>query len=208
MTLHIHQRIDASSVNGPGQRAVIWVQGCSLACADCWNPATHSVTRGRVVNVASLAGWVQRLWSCGEISGLTISGGEPMEQALAVAELLKVVRTQSADLSIGMFSGYSEGELRRGLFRTLPSAATGEDNALLWQRIRHCLDFAVLGRYNRLQPSHRPLVTSGNQRLRLLTNRHSFADFDSQCVEITIGTEGLTQITGFPILGIPFASHQ
>jgi hypothetical protein len=68
------------------------------------------------------------------------------------------------------------------------------------RRIRGCLDFAVLGRYNRLQQSDRPLVTSRNQELSLFSDRHVMDDFSDQSVEVIIGADGWAQITGFPIV--------
>jgi anaerobic ribonucleoside-triphosphate reductase activating protein len=59
----------------------------------------------------------------------------------------------------------------------------------------------VLGRFNRHQPSTAPLISSRNQRLRLLSNRYTDRDFEGQAVDVTIGSDGLTQITGFPTLG-------
>ena len=38
----IHALLHASHVNGPGNRAVVFVQGCRLGCAGCWNPQTHA----------------------------------------------------------------------------------------------------------------------------------------------------------------------
>lgn len=38
----IHSFVPASRANGPGLRAVVYVQGCSLKCHGCWNPDTHS----------------------------------------------------------------------------------------------------------------------------------------------------------------------
>lgn len=37
----IHAFVSASRVNGPGLRAVVYVQGCSLHCRSCWNPKSH-----------------------------------------------------------------------------------------------------------------------------------------------------------------------
>ena len=37
----IHGFVSASRVNGPGLRAVIYFQGCTLGCRDCWNPDSH-----------------------------------------------------------------------------------------------------------------------------------------------------------------------
>jgi len=41
LRLRVHSMLETSRVNGPGRRAVIWLQGCSLGCKKCWNPATH-----------------------------------------------------------------------------------------------------------------------------------------------------------------------
>ena len=37
----LHAFVPASRANGPGLRAVVYFQGCSLHCEKCWNPATH-----------------------------------------------------------------------------------------------------------------------------------------------------------------------
>jgi anaerobic ribonucleoside-triphosphate reductase activating protein len=37
----LHALIPASRANGPGQRAVVFFQGCTVGCAGCWNPRTH-----------------------------------------------------------------------------------------------------------------------------------------------------------------------
>ena len=199
MTLRVHAQMESSQVNGPGRRAVIWVQGCSLGCAECWNKSSHSTAEGHDVKIQVLVDWLKSLCFADAISGLTITGGEPMEQATELATFLEAVRRGLPSLSIGLFSGYAERELVQGQFRadlSLSRIQRGD----LWQRIRGHLDFAILGRYNRLQPSDRPLVTSRNQQLLLLSDRHPEGDFTAQSVEITIGAEGMTQITGFPVL--------
>ena len=38
----IHSFVSGSRVNGPGLRAVVYFQGCTLGCRDCWNPETHA----------------------------------------------------------------------------------------------------------------------------------------------------------------------
>jgi anaerobic ribonucleoside-triphosphate reductase activating protein len=37
----IHGLVTCSRVNGPGLRTVIYFQGCTLGCCNCWNPETH-----------------------------------------------------------------------------------------------------------------------------------------------------------------------
>jgi anaerobic ribonucleoside-triphosphate reductase activating protein len=179
--------MECSTVNGPGARAVIWVQGCSLGCPGCWNPQTHDPLRGFQLHVSEVLEWFARASCEYRIEGLTISGGEPMEQAPAVLELLRRLREAHPEMTTGLFSGYSE--------RELPEA--------LWRAMQIHLDFAVLGRYNARRRSHHPLVSSSNQVLRLYTARYSMTDFAAQSVEVHIDDTGLTQITGFPVLGSP-----
>ena len=38
----VHSMLRRSAVNGPGERAVIWLQGCDLGCRGCWNPTSHA----------------------------------------------------------------------------------------------------------------------------------------------------------------------
>ena len=179
--------MESSTVNGPGARAVIWVQGCSLGCPGCWNPRTHEPLNGSDLHVSELLEWFAKVSRECRIEGLTISGGEPMEQAPAVLELLRRLREAHPKRTTGLFSGYTERELPESLWRAMQSH----------------LDFAVLGRYNARRRSHDPLVSSTNQVLRLYTARYSMADFAAQSVEVHIDDTGLTQITGFPVLGSP-----
>lgn len=197
MVLRVHSKIESSTVNGPGRRAVIWVQGCSLACPGCWNPDTHSARGGADFEITEILGWIRRLWCDGAVSGLTVSGGEPLEQATALEAFLTALRRDIPALSVGLFSGYAQRELVEGRFRS--EGLSTAERTRSWKNIRKCLDFAVLGRFNRRLPSSLPLVSSGNQELILVSSRHSLEDFEDQGVEITIDANGLTQVTGFPI---------
>ena len=64
---------------GPGVRAAIWVQGCQLRCRGCIAPDWIPQTEAQLVPVAHLA---ERILQIPALQGLTISGGEPMLQAL------------------------------------------------------------------------------------------------------------------------------
>jgi anaerobic ribonucleoside-triphosphate reductase activating protein len=187
MQLRVHALMESSTVNGPGARAVVWVQGCSLGCPGCWNPETHDRLQGFRLDVSQLLEWFAKVSREYRLEGLTISGGEPMEQASAVLKLLRKLREAHPGMTTGLFSGYTE--------RELPGS--------LWRAVQRHLDFAVLGRYNARRRSHDPLLTSTNQMLRLYTTRYSMADFAAQAVEVQIDDAGLTQITGFPVLGSP-----
>lgn len=197
----IHAILPASRVNGPGLRAILFLQGCRLACDSCWNPGSHSFV-GPEIPVAEVLDGLLAHISEQRLDGVTFSGGEPMQQAHELAELLRKLRTAAPEISIGMFSGYSLAELARGRFWTRGGGDRNERIGL-WRSIRSCADFGAMGRYNRRQPSTDPLRTSKNQKLHLFTGRHSEAEFSEQAVEITISADGLTHITGFPTLGVP-----
>ncbi len=199
----LHAFIPASRANGPGLRTVIYFQGCSLNCAGCWNPNSHKF-RGADVETASVVAQAEAGLRSSAIAGVTFSGGEPMQQAQDLVELVRGIRAVAPRLSFGMFTGYCEAELAAGEYVTRYRATTAEKRRL-WNIIRDHLDFAIMGRYNRTQPGTEPLRTSKNQRLVLFSSRHMEEDFNEQVVEVSIDTAGNAIVTGFPVLGCPAA---
>ena len=198
--MYIHAKIACSSVNGPGNRAVIFFQGCSLRCAGCHNPKTHKPGLGAWESMHDLVAWIKERQG---IEGVTFSGGEPLEQLDDGLDLLVYsIRTDRPDLSIGLFTGYSEEELEAGNFKwTVGSngCAPKCKKADGWRWLRTKLDWAVMGRYNQLQRSAEPMLASANQKLLLFSDRYAPADFAEQRVELIIlGETGGAVITGFP----------
>jgi hypothetical protein len=110
---------------------------------------------------------------------------------------------QAPELSFGMFSGYAEHELAKGQYWVWGDGSSEPCRQRLWQEIRACLDFAILGRFNQAQPSNMPLRTSRNQVLRLFSDRCTPADFCEQLTEVSIHEGGWVEVTGFPTLGLP-----
>jgi len=189
----------ASRVNGPGLRCVVFVQGCNLGCFECWNKSTHPF-HGSELAIEEILVKLANYHLQYSLEGITLSGGEPMQQAEELGKLVQGVRSALPTLSFGMFTGYSEKELETGRYFTR-HGVDQDRRRTLWRSIRAQLDFAVMGRYNRLQPSHAPMRTSANQALRLFSSRYTESEFGEQMVEITIAADGLTQTTGFPTLG-------
>src|SRR4051812_24288102 len=110
----IHGKINSSEANGPGKRAVLWFQGCNLACKGCWNPETHSFNEKNRTSIGDIQDWILSLK---DIEGITFSGGEPMQQAPYLYTLVAFIREKRADLTIGMYTGYTEKELENGNFK-------------------------------------------------------------------------------------------
>jgi anaerobic ribonucleoside-triphosphate reductase activating protein len=160
--LRIHAFRPCSRVNGPGRRAVLWVQGCSLRCPGCFNPETHPFEGGQVVSVEALG---QRLMDLRDgLEGLTVSGGEPLEQVAGVAALLRRVKAET-ELSVVMFTGFAWDELERG--------GSSSPLPLLCD-----VDVLIAGRYDRTQPLGQRLRGSANQTVHLLTNRYTLEDLE------------------------------
>ena len=113
----LHAFVPASQANGPGLRAVVYFQGCSLHCANCWNPATHKF-RGVEVPVLEVVQQFEEASQFGSLEVATFSGGEPMQQAQVLLELMRRFRRTAPAVSLGMFTGYTESELVCGRFVT------------------------------------------------------------------------------------------
>ena len=81
------------TVDGPGLRYVIFLQGCPLRCVYCHNPETWDPAGGREYAPEELVEKVLRCRSYfGEQGGVTVSGGEPLLQAPFVAELFRQLK--------------------------------------------------------------------------------------------------------------------
>ena len=199
--MFLHAFVPASRANGPGLRTVVYFQGCSLKCAGCWNPDTHKF-RGMEVTVLEVAQRFEDASRLEPMEGVTFSGGEPMQQAEALLELMREIRKTAPAVSFGMFTAYTESELTGGRYVTRLKANV-ELKRELWHTAKGFLDFAVMGRYDQTQPAMEPLRTSHNQRLALFSSRYQEGDFGPQLVEISIADSGKSVLTGFPVLGIP-----
>jgi anaerobic ribonucleoside-triphosphate reductase activating protein len=199
----LHALIPASRANGPGLRAVVFFQGCKLHCVGCFNSQTHPFHGGHI-KVEAVVQDVLRAHQEHTLEGITFSGGEPMQQADSLLRLIKGLRQQAPGLSFGMFSGYAEHELAKGQYWIWANGSSEQHRKRLWQCIRGCLDFAILGRFIQAQPGNMPLRTSRNQVLRLFSHRYITGDFSQQLTEISIHEGGQVEVTGFPTLGLPW----
>ncbi len=87
----IHSLESLGTVDGPGIRFVVFLQGCPLRCQFCHNPDTWDVTKGREYTVSQLMGEIIRYKSYMSFSGggVTFTGGEPLLQAEFLLEVSK-----------------------------------------------------------------------------------------------------------------------
>jgi anaerobic ribonucleoside-triphosphate reductase activating protein len=174
----IHAFEPRSRANGPGARFVVWFQGCTLGCPGCFNPTTHDPAAGRGVALDELIDELTRARP--GIEGLSLSGGEPLQQPAAARALLDAAR--ALGLSTLAFSGYTIDEIRG-----LPGGP----------EVLARLDVLIDGRYVARDRLATGLRGSANQRIQLLTDRYALADVEATPVaEIRIGPTGEIVLTG------------
>jgi anaerobic ribonucleoside-triphosphate reductase activating protein len=177
--LNLHAVLPRSRANGPGIRTAIWVQGCSLQCPGCFNPETHAHEPRLLVQVEPLVRELEHAGSA--IEGITISGGEPLEQPHGLVNLLRRIRERTR-LSVILFSGYTLPEIER-----MPHA----------DPVLARVDVLVAGRFvGALRRSH-GLRGSSNQTIHLLSDRYRLHEVEESPVgEISIDRQGAVSVTG------------
>lgn len=126
MLLPVHN-ISHSRINGPGNRLVIWVQGCKFHCKGCFNPETHPYTKEHLMDINEL---VKLINADATIEGITISGGEPLDYPKQLEKLFEDI---SPNLTIIVYSGFKIEEINQE-----PSL----------KRLLKMTDLAIVGRYD------------------------------------------------------------
>lgn len=97
------------TVLGPGRRIGIWLQGCSIGCKGCLAHDTWPPDPSRSISISKLIARFDRIVD-GSVHGVTISGGEPFDQAPALCALIDAVREWASargfDIDVLCYSGY------------------------------------------------------------------------------------------------------
>lgn len=87
----VHSIQTMGTLDGPGVRFVVFVQGCNLRCHCCHNPDTWELNVGQKYDAKEIAEKVLRYREYfGKDGGITVSGGEPLLQAEFVYELFSL----------------------------------------------------------------------------------------------------------------------
>ena len=144
-----------SIVDGPGLRIVVWTQGCPHHCPFCHNPQTQAYEGGFEVDSAEIIEFIQKSHLQ---SGITLSGGEPFEQPLALLPIAQAAIDMG--LNVWAYSGYTFEEI----------IADEQKKALLM-----LVDVLVDGRFvNELK--HYKLRFKGSMNQRIIDVKQSLAN--------------------------------
>lgn len=181
--LNIMGYVDRSEVNGPGCRAVIWVQGCLRQCQGCFNPDSWSFEPNQILSTTAL---VQRILNEPRNQGVTFSGGEPFWQAQALAEVAQHLKRQG--LSTMSFTGFTLEQLQ------------GQSAPLGAQDLLAELDILIDGPYVESLAINDPTspVSSKNQRVHVFNP--AFKDritWASDQMEVHVFKDGSRLFTGY-----------
>ena len=110
MTGYIHSQESFGTVDGPGIRYVIFMQGCPLRCLYCHNPDTWQTCIGSELSVEEIIHNYKKNKMFYTKGGITVSGGEPLLQIDFLTELFRTASTESIHTCIDT-SGATYNEL-------------------------------------------------------------------------------------------------
>lgn len=87
MVGHVHSIESFGTVDGPGVRLIVFLQGCPMRCLYCHNPDTWNMTGGTDMTVDEILEQYEKNRAFYSKGGITVTGGEPLVQIEFVTEL-------------------------------------------------------------------------------------------------------------------------
>lgn len=180
--MNIHSYVPCSKANGPGNRFVIWTQGCTKQCKGCFNPETWN----NKLNLYFEPNEIFNIIKNCQIDGVTLTGGDPLEQPKEILELVKLLHSLDLPKGIILFTGYKLEEINS-----------------LGNETKECLNYIDLlidGKFEENNKINNSLRGSDNQNFHFLSDKLENEEIEiDQIIEIGINNFN-TYITGFPIL--------
>ena len=143
-------------VLGPGERIGLWLSGCSKKCKGCSNPELWEQKKEQAITCARLNTILHRLALDHPVEGITITGGEPMDQAEELSQFLPLLYDLTDDILL--YTGYTLEELHE---RKEPHTET------VLRNIAVLID----GDYQEKLNHGAPLRGSSNQRIHILNEK-------------------------------------
>lgn len=102
-----------SIVDGCGVRVVIFFSGCRHNCVGCHNPATHDFNNGKDFTLELQDRLIDYIRITPFISGVTLSGGDPMYSASDITLFVKRLKERVIDKNVWVYSGFTLKEIIR-----------------------------------------------------------------------------------------------
>ena len=170
-----YETVENEHLYGPGRRLLIFTQGCSLHCKGCVNQHLWEFGKGSDVSAEEL------LKQCESLDGITLHGGEPLDQAEALSEIVDLIKKHGK--TVVLFTGYVYNELN-------------ETQRKVWLDS----DIVVSGRYDETKRNIY-LQFRGSTNQKVYTHKGQYKDYkihDGRSVALlTFKENGELSIRGF-----------
>lgn len=174
---HDYSIVENEHLYGPGKRLLLFTQGCSLHCDGCVNSHLWEFGVGKNVSADELLDICQQ----NNLDGLTLHGGEPLDQPEEVYKSVKLLKDNG--FTVILFTGYSKKELSKLQLK-------------IWNRA----DIVVCGRFVQSKRNIY-LQFRGSTNQRVITHKGKYKSYkidDGQTVAIlTVDINGELNIKGF-----------
>ncbi len=151
MTGKIHSIESFGTVDGPGIRLVVFMQGCPMRCLYCHNPDTWDTHGGTEISLSEIISEYEKNRAFYEKGGITVTGGEPLMQTEFVTELFREAKKRGIHTCIDT-SGITYSETNAKYLEKLDELIQYTDLVML--DIKH-IDTA----------KHKILTGHGNERI-------------------------------------------
>ena len=175
INIHRYEVVENEHLYGPGKRLLLFTQGCSLRCKGCTNQHLWEFGKGIDVTIDGI------LNQCNDLDGITLHGGEPLDQANVLVELIKKLKKQGK--TVILFTGYIFKELNKVQKQAWLSS-----------------DMVISGRYEE-EKRNIYLQFRGSTNQKVFTHKGKYKDYkikDGQTVAIlSFNEQGEMQSRGF-----------
>ena len=175
--MRVAEMLHSSKIYGPGERTVLWLQGCSIQCENCWNDELWSFQGGQSIGNDEVITYAETHKN----SGITLLGGEPLDQAPAVLKLIE--DAQESGLDVLLYTGYELHEL-----------------SSVQKQCVDLADIVIHGRYiHELRSLN--LLWRGSTNQEILINNEKYRGLDLEerrQMEIHIDELGQVRVIGYP----------
>lgn len=175
INIHRYEVVENEHLYGPGKRLLLFTQGCSLRCKGCTNQHLWGFGKGIDVTIEEI------LNQCTDLDGITLHGGEPLDQANVLVELIKKLKQQGK--TVILFTGYIFKELNK-----------------VQRQAWIASDIVISGRYDE-KKRNIYLQFRGSTNQKVFTHKGKYKDYrikDGQTIAIlSFDAQGEMQSLGF-----------
>ena len=142
---NIHSIESCGTVDGPGIRFVIFMQGCPMRCLYCHNPDTWDISENKKMSVSDLLSQYDSIKEFCK-GGITVTGGEPLLQIDFVTELFKEAK-------------------KRNIHTALDTSGITFNNSSEFDELIKCIDLVLLDIKHINDEEHKKLTGHSNRNI-------------------------------------------